>query len=207
MYEIVRKGVKMKRILKASIYFVIIILLIFMIFISVDYYRYKEYKRPIFAFYPVTLLDGGTKEYWGLGYKIIYFNRLVDRYWGDDAQIKFIGPIWIDNDKAYKIATKETYGEVFGNLNSITEKGIYYVLSKNYSIKEAEEIFSYKYTDEIEYYFKLFEVYDNLNEEDQKILMYEIKDYYSIKKDTMTKQEKGKFDLFLYGFDYTTIDY
>ena len=197
----------MKKFFKIIFILIFILVLAFTIFISVDYFRYKEHKRPIFAFFPVHLMDGGTIEYWGLGYKIIYFNRLADRYWGDDTEIKFIGPIWTDNDDAYKKVTKETFGEIFGNLSGITEKGVYFALTKNYSIEKAEDIFSYKSTNEIEYYFKLFEVYDELNEEDQKLLMYDIEDYYYRKRDSMNKEEKGKFDLFLYGFDYTTIDY
>ena len=193
--------------LKSLAIIIFVIIFAFIIFISVDYFRYKEYKKPIFACFPVHLMDGGTVEYWGLGYKIIYFNRLADKYWGDDAEIKFIGPIWTDNDEAYKKVTKETYGEIFSNLNGITEKGVYFVLAKNYSIEKAEEIFSYKNNNEIEYYFKLFEVYDELSDEDQEILMYDIEDYYLTKRDFMKKEEKGKFDIFLFGFDYTQIDY
>lgn len=198
----------MKKFFKALFFFILIIIFVFLISISVDYFRYKEYKKPIFAFFPITYLDGGTREYWGLGYKIIYFNLIEDNYWGQKAEIKYMGPIWTDFDIAYKKATQETYGKVFSTLSGITEKGVYSVLIKHYSIEETEKIFSYKENDELKYYFKLFEVYNNgkLNEEEKKLLMYDIEDYYSRKKDSMKKEAKGKFDLFLYGFDYTKID-
>lgn len=42
------------------------------IFYSVDKKRIGSNEEPIFAVRVFTLKDGGTKEYYGLGYKIIY---------------------------------------------------------------------------------------------------------------------------------------
>ena len=59
--------------------FLIIILIIFVlgiVFWIVDYNRVKDGKLPIFCIKTDGYLDGGTKEYYGLGYKVIDFNRL-----------------------------------------------------------------------------------------------------------------------------------
>ena len=186
-----------------------VIVLIVVIFIMVDYFRYRAYKRPIFALFPLTYMDGGTTEYYGLGYKIIYFNQINDRIWGQDTEIKYMGPIWTDYDVAYKKATSKTYGDIYSTLSGLTEKGVYYALSNHCSIEEVEKIFSDKENNELKYYYKLFEIYNNgkLDEEEKKLLMYDIEEYYMENRDYMEKETKGKFDIFLFGKDYTEIDY
>lgn len=46
------------------------------IFYSVDKKRISSNEEPIFAVRVFTLKDGGTKEYYGLGYKIIKYNKM-----------------------------------------------------------------------------------------------------------------------------------
>jgi len=46
------------------------------VFAAVDYNRLTNKKEPIFCISMGQYLDGGTKEYIGLGYKIIDFNTL-----------------------------------------------------------------------------------------------------------------------------------
>lgn len=55
----------------------VIIIFCVLVFFMVDYCRVKRQKRPIFCIpSPGIYLDGGTVEYFGLGYKVIDFNRL-----------------------------------------------------------------------------------------------------------------------------------
>ena len=59
----------------------LIVLLIFVLFISIDIIRVHNNLVPIFCITAGTHLDGGTKEYIGLGYKIIDYNK-IDGYSG-----------------------------------------------------------------------------------------------------------------------------
>lgn len=54
-----------------------IIILAFILFL-VDLGRVQRQEKPLFCIKSLsgTYMDGGTQEYWGLGYKIIDFNRL-----------------------------------------------------------------------------------------------------------------------------------
>lgn len=194
----------MKKFLKI----LIVIILIWIIFVSIDYFKYKEHKKPIFARYEIAYLDGGTIEYWGLGYKIIYFNKINDQVFDENPNFKYMGPIWTDYDKAYKMCTEKVYSDVYSSLNSISDRGTYMILKDIYSPQELDSIFEEKVMDDLAYYLKLIDVYENneLNEEDKKWLFDEIKYYYSINPN-MDKKTKSKFDLFLYGRDYTGINY
>ena len=63
--------------LKNVIIVIIGILILAIIFGFIDYNRYRNNQKPIFAF-PMTYMDGGSVEYVGLGYQIIYFNMIED---------------------------------------------------------------------------------------------------------------------------------
>lgn len=52
------------------------IFLLGVLFGLVDYYRIKANKNPLFAIMVVQYKDGGSKEYFGLGYKIIRCHNL-----------------------------------------------------------------------------------------------------------------------------------
>lgn len=64
--------------LKKIILLIIIIITIGSIFFAIDYTRVKKEKLPIFClnFDSMTYMDGGSKVYWGLGYKVIAYNKL-----------------------------------------------------------------------------------------------------------------------------------
>ena len=64
--------------LKIIIFIIIIIAIISLIFFIIDYNRVKENKLPIFciSFDSMTYSDGGTREYFGLGYKVIAYKKL-----------------------------------------------------------------------------------------------------------------------------------
>ena len=44
------------------------------IFFAIDVYRLTIHKEPIFCINTITYRDGGSKEYLGIGYKIITYN-------------------------------------------------------------------------------------------------------------------------------------
>ena len=61
-----------------NIFFIVILLIIAMI--TTDIIRVAKYeKKPLFAINTKTYKDGGTKEYTGLGYKVIDYNQLQGR--------------------------------------------------------------------------------------------------------------------------------
>lgn len=66
----------MKKKLKIIGIIVAIIIILGVIFFTVDYNRVKKQENPIFCIKTATFLDGGTTEYIGLGYKVIDFNKL-----------------------------------------------------------------------------------------------------------------------------------
>ena len=71
-----KKYKRTKRII--NIFFVVILLIIAII--TVDIVRVAKYeKKPLFAINTKTYKDGGTKEYMGLGYKVIDYNQLQGR--------------------------------------------------------------------------------------------------------------------------------
>ena len=69
----------MKKILKIVGIILAIIVIIGIIFFAVDYSRANDQKSPIFCINTSVLKDGGTKEYIGLGYKVIEYCK-IDGY-------------------------------------------------------------------------------------------------------------------------------
>lgn len=65
----------MNKKLKGILIIVGILVLLAIICFCVDYSRVKKQEKPIFCINLATYRDGGTKEYYGLGYKVIDFNR------------------------------------------------------------------------------------------------------------------------------------
>ena len=66
----------MKKGLKIGIMVLVVIMGCGIIFGSVDKKRALDKKRPIFVVRTAIYKDGGSKEYMGLGYKVIAFNTL-----------------------------------------------------------------------------------------------------------------------------------
>ena len=62
-----------------KIFFIIlgVIVLLGIVFFVIDYNRVQKQEKPIFCIKAGTYLDGGTVEYFGLGYKVIDFNTLA----------------------------------------------------------------------------------------------------------------------------------
>lgn len=66
----------MKKILKIILITLLVIILIDLIALIVDSKRIRKNKEPIFILKKEQYRDGGTKEFYGLGYKIIKYNKL-----------------------------------------------------------------------------------------------------------------------------------
>ena len=66
----------MKRGTKVILIILGVIILLGLTFFAVDYNRVKNGEKPIFCINTAIIRDGGTKEYLGLGYKVINFNNL-----------------------------------------------------------------------------------------------------------------------------------
>lgn len=78
--EIEEKTPKKKNKTNLIINIIFIILVLIMIIISVDIVCVAKYnKGPFFAIKTTTYKDGGTKVYYGLGYKVIKYNQLQGR--------------------------------------------------------------------------------------------------------------------------------
>lgn len=67
---------KNKTINKLLIIFFLSSLLLGIFFSVIDYYLIKNNKNPLFSLLLTQYKDGGSKEYWGLGYKIIRCHNL-----------------------------------------------------------------------------------------------------------------------------------
>lgn len=61
---------------KSSIIVLVLSIVIFVVFFSIDIYMLENNKTPICSIETLMYTDGGTKEYLGLGYKIIDYNKL-----------------------------------------------------------------------------------------------------------------------------------
>ena len=69
----------MKKILKVVVGILGIIVVLGIVFFTVDYNRVKNQKKPIFCIKSLAggIMDGGTIEYFGLGYKVIDFHTVA----------------------------------------------------------------------------------------------------------------------------------
>lgn len=131
-----KKYKRMKRI--SNIIFILI--LIIMAMITTDIVRVAKYdKKPIFVIHAKTYKDGGSKEYMGIGYKVIDYKQLQGRRdieigtWG----LKYnVNPITIqDIDLAINLyndeeTTYKNYYKKFVRIISTLEK----VDNKNHKI-------------------------------------------------------------------------
>lgn len=67
----------MKRKIKILLIILFIIIIFGIIFFTIDYNRAKNNQKPLFCIKTGTLLDGGTIEYLGIGYKVIDFHTIA----------------------------------------------------------------------------------------------------------------------------------
>lgn len=68
----------MKKKLKMLLITLGILIALSFLFWAIDYARVQKKEKPIFCINISTYRDGGTKEYYGLGYKVIVFNKILE---------------------------------------------------------------------------------------------------------------------------------
>lgn len=67
----------MRKKIKMSFIVLGILILVILIFFTIDYRRVQRNQRPLFCINVATYRDGGTKIYYGLGYKVIAFHKML----------------------------------------------------------------------------------------------------------------------------------
>ena len=74
------KYIKREKRIKRIINIVFAIIIVLLILITIDVVCVAKYdKGPFFAIPTYTYQDGGTKEYYGIGYKVIKYNQIQGR--------------------------------------------------------------------------------------------------------------------------------
>lgn len=68
----------MTKILKKTIIFMSIVIILGLLCFVIDFVRAKNQQEPIFCIRKTIYRDGGTKEFYGLGYKVIFFNKFLN---------------------------------------------------------------------------------------------------------------------------------
>ena len=148
----------MKKILKVVGIILGIIIVLDLIFYLVDYNRVNNNERPIFCIKnPAgTLRDGGTVEFYGLGYKVIDFHTIAGF---DDIKIGSWAMDYNDFDEEIKLYEKsfEEQLEYDGNINNkVTTIDIETAFEDNEQGKRT-------YTLNQEEIYKIFEIIHNAN--------------------------------------------
>lgn len=154
-YEFEEKPKNSRKKAKIIINIVFVIIIISLIMITVDVICVSRYnKGPYFAIPTKTYKDGGTKEYYGIGYKVIKYNQIQGRRdmeigkWNMPYSIE---PTDIDDlDLAIEFTEKpiesyEKYYKKFVRINSTLKK----INSEKNKIILAYEDEGEKYTLEI----------------------------------------------------------
>ncbi|MBR3881714.1 MAG: hypothetical protein IKJ36_00410 [Clostridia bacterium] len=175
--------------------------LIITVFSTIDYGRFQNDKEPIFA-YPIYYNDGGSVEYIGLGYEIIYFNMLEDRFL-EEENFKYFGPFWVTFDKAYI----KTVGEFYASL-SPEEKEFYAYFEDIIYNDEFEVIFGAKESSIYEYYYKLIDLYqtdERLNDDHRNYIYNLVAEYYDKSSKEMDENIKNIFEKFVTGRDFSPV--
>lgn len=94
----------MKKVAKIVGIILLVLVVLGIIFYTVDKNRAREGQKPIFCIPIGAYLDGGTVEYIGLGYKVIAFNKMediVDNTMNYYTRVH-IGSIFMTYDSAYE---------------------------------------------------------------------------------------------------------
>lgn len=97
----------MKKSKKIELLLLIVLVILGIIFYTVDKTRANEDKKPLFCIKIGAFLDGGTVEYIGLGYKVIAFNKLGDIRKNEKPYTKVhIGSWFMTYESAYEHRNK-----------------------------------------------------------------------------------------------------
>ena len=127
---------------KGKVLFIIlgVIILVWIIFFMVDYFMVKNNRKPIFCILRSEVNDGGTKEYIGLGYKVIDFHKFQgeNKYY-DDIKIGTIFMKYEDFKDEYDFKDDNSYN----NTNNMNKENLKYKnidlkdLPKDYTLEQA----------------------------------------------------------------------
>lgn len=148
---------KMRKGIKVALIILGVIIILVLIFFSIDYNRVKNGEKPIFCINTANANDGGTKEYLGLGYKIIDFNRL-DGY--DEVKIGTWSMKYEDFENEYN-ANANVIVNGYDNIPSITITGEDAIIIKQilneftYNSELCDGIYSYEITINDEEHYKV----------------------------------------------------
>lgn len=92
----------MNKVLKANLIFLGIIILIVIMFFSIDFWRVQNQEKPIFSIYSKTHEDSDVKEYIGIGYKVLEFPEF------NGVKEKIMGSLFMDvNTKIQEFENKK----------------------------------------------------------------------------------------------------
>ncbi len=148
---------KMRKGIKVALIILGVIIILGLIFFAIDYNRVKNGEKPIFCINTATANDGGTKEYLGLGYKVIDFNRL-DGY--DEVKIGTWSMKYEDFENEYN-ANANVIVNGYDNIPSITITGEDAIIIKQilneftYNGELCDGIYSYEITINDEEHYKV----------------------------------------------------
>lgn len=67
---------KIKKRIMIAVSMIIVLFAVSIIFYRVDLHRVQQGEKPIFSISFAGLDDGGSHDYWGLGYQIIIWHQL-----------------------------------------------------------------------------------------------------------------------------------
>ena len=103
-----------------------IIVVLGIVFFVVDYNRVKNQEKPIFCIKSPAggIMDGGTIEYFGLGYKVIDFHTIAGF---DDIKIGTWFMDYDDFEEVIKAYEKKHEEDALKNMKIIKVKGKLYV--------------------------------------------------------------------------------
>ena len=114
----------MKKGIKVLLIILGVIIVLGLVFFAIDYNRVQKQEKPIFCIQnPAGVIrDGGTVEYFGLGYKVIDFNRL-DGY--DEIKIGSWSMKYEDFENEFNdyVDNAKVVVEGYNNIQTITITG------------------------------------------------------------------------------------
>ena len=162
----------------------------------------KKFPMRPFKFLDGDLSINRSMKYIGLGYEIIYFNMIEDRFL-EDENFKYFGPFWVTFDKAYI----KTVGEFYSSLTP-EEKEFYGNFEDVFYDHEFEILFGSKDSSIYEYYDRLINIYqtdERLNDGHREFLYKLISDYFDNHSSEMSDNIKDRFNSIILGRDFSPV--
>ena len=125
----------MKKILKVIVGILVIITVLGIVFFTVDYNRVKNKEKPIFCIKNPAggIMDGGTMEYFGLGYKVIDFHTVAGF---DDIKIG----TWFMNYNDFEEEMKQNEYSFYGTIIQVEENLFFVEPDENEEIRKLSDL-------------------------------------------------------------------